>query len=74
MLFRTSVFFTALSLILIARADASIVEGRVVDPESRAAPGAQVVIVCGSSVAASAITDAEGRLVLCDAITYAVGK
>ena len=61
MLFRTSVFFTALSLILIARADASIVEGRVGDPESRAAPGAQVVIVCGSSVAASAITDAEGR-------------
>jgi outer membrane cobalamin receptor len=59
--FRTSIIFTALSLILIARVDAATVQGRVVDPESRAVPGAQVLVVCGSSIAASAITDADGR-------------
>ncbi len=61
MRFRTFIIFTALSLILTARADAAIVEGRVVDPESRPVPGARVVIICGSSVAASAVTDADGR-------------
>jgi len=59
--FRTSVVFTTLSLILVARADAAIVEGRVVDPDSRAVAGAQVVLVCGSSIAAYATTDSDGR-------------
>jgi outer membrane cobalamin receptor len=59
--FRTSAVFTLLSLIVSARADAAVVEGRVVDPASRAVPGAQVVVICGAAIAASAITDAEGR-------------
>jgi vitamin B12 transporter len=58
---RTSVVFTVFSLIFAARVDAAFVEGRVVDPESRAVPGAQIVVVCGSSIAASAVTDADGR-------------
>jgi hypothetical protein len=59
--FRTFIVFTILSLILVARIEAAIVEGRVVDPDSRAVPGVQVVLVCGSSIAASATTDADGR-------------
>jgi outer membrane cobalamin receptor len=59
--FPTSVNFTILSLILVARVDAAIVEGRVVDPDSRAVTGAQVVLVCGSSIAAYATTDSDGR-------------
>jgi outer membrane cobalamin receptor len=59
--FRTFVISTALCLSVAPRAGAAIVEGRIVDPESRAVRGAQVVIVCGSSIAAAATTDAEGR-------------
>jgi outer membrane receptor protein involved in Fe transport len=59
--FRTFVVSISVSLVFIAPADAAVVQGRVVDPESRAVPGAQVVIVCGPSVAATATTDAEGR-------------
>jgi outer membrane cobalamin receptor len=65
--FLTSVISVVLTLISIVPADAAVVEGRVVDPESRAVPGAQVVIVCGSAVAASAITDAEGRFTTAEA-------
>lgn len=65
--FRTSVVAAIpLALISFTRVDAAIVEGRIVDPVSRAVPGAAVVVVCGSSVAASAITDAEGRFTTAD--------
>ncbi len=62
MSFRTSVpAALTLSLISFTTADAAVVEGRVIDPASRPVPGASVVIICGSSVSASAITDADGR-------------
>src|SRR5690348_9944331 len=37
------------------------VEGRIVDPSSRAVPGARVLVVCGPSVTASSYTDGDGR-------------
>ena len=47
--------------IAIVSAPPAAVEGRVVDPSSRAVPGAQVLVVCGPAVAATTFTDADGR-------------
>jgi outer membrane cobalamin receptor len=51
----------ALYLSLTMAASGAAVEGRVVDPSSRAVPGAHVLVVCGPSVAATAFTDEHGR-------------
>jgi outer membrane cobalamin receptor len=62
-----SVSVRRLSLFLLAftcfarTVDAATVTGRVIDPSSRAVPGAQVLLLCGQRLSATAITDAEGR-------------
>jgi outer membrane cobalamin receptor len=61
--FRTFVFLTLFSFAALPWAEGAIVEGRVVDPASHGVPGAGVVVICGTSVAASATTDADGRFV-----------
>jgi outer membrane cobalamin receptor len=51
-----------LTLTLFGRpVEAASVTGRVVDPSSRAVPGAQVLVLCDERLSATAITDAQGR-------------
>ena len=47
--------------------DAASVTGRVVDPSARAVPGAQVLVLCGQRLSATAVTDAEGKFRIDDA-------
>jgi len=47
--------------------DAASITGQVVDPSSRAVPGAQVLVMCGQRLSATVITDAEGRFRVDDA-------
>ncbi len=55
------------TLVIAGRANAAGVAGRVVDPTSRGVPGAQVLVVCGQQVAATALTDGDGRFETGDA-------
>ena len=61
-------FFTFVSTIIACvPASGASVTGRVVDPESRAVAGAQILVMCDQRVATTAITDAEGRFQTGDA-------
>jgi outer membrane cobalamin receptor len=62
--FRLLTFTFLFSLFLSQPALAGEVRGRIVDPDGRGVPGADVLLTIGASVHARAISDAEGRFVL----------
>ncbi|HEY7056060.1 MAG TPA: TonB-dependent receptor [Vicinamibacterales bacterium] len=63
---RLSLLVAIATLLAALPAAAATVTGRVVDPSARAVPGAQVIVLCGQRVAATAVTDADGRFVTAD--------
>ncbi len=58
---RSTTTVTAAVALMGTSAYAATVAGRVVDPASKPVAGARVLVVCGQGVAASAVTDADGR-------------
>ena len=51
-------------LLIAAPLHAGEVRGRIVDPDGRAVPGADVLLTVGSSVHTRTVSDADGRFVL----------
>ena len=58
---RLSPLILAVTILSSRPASAATVTGRVIDPSSRPVPGAQILVMCGQRLTATAVTDAEGR-------------
>ena len=64
---RLSPLILAVTILSTRPASAATVTGRVIDPASRPVPGAQILVMCGQRLTATAVTDAEGRFRIDDA-------